>query len=175
MKELEFQTLVRKAVEYEGGYGLKMSNRFLVGVPDLLLHLPGLPTMVMEAKFDRVTSTIKRYALVLTPRQALTLRQMAGAGMLAGAVSLLQAGKMYGVKAVHIQEFEGEASLRLEGLTYNWSDRRHLVEAVVSELRAVARGVRCQERTDASFPPPLSNASRPGASRALRSPLTQRT
>jgi hypothetical protein len=147
MKELEFQTLVRKAVEREGGFGLKMSNRFLVGVPDLLVHLPGAPTMVLEAKFSKVASTVRPYRLELSPRQSLTLRQMAGAGMVAGVVSLIRTDKLYGFRAMHIREFEGEASIRLPGLTYCWCNRAALPEAIVSGLRSLAEGIACVPRS----------------------------
>lgn len=48
--ELYFQKqLINAAVEMDG-YGQKLSNRFIVGVPDLLLQVPGWRTTLVEAK-----------------------------------------------------------------------------------------------------------------------------
>ena len=42
--ELSLQRKLIEAAQGFGGYGLKLSNRFVAGVPDLLLHVPGSPT-----------------------------------------------------------------------------------------------------------------------------------
>jgi hypothetical protein len=39
MKELDLQTLIIKVIKGEDGHGRKLSHRFLVGIPDLLLSL----------------------------------------------------------------------------------------------------------------------------------------
>jgi len=39
MNELKLQTQILEWVKEEGGYGRKMSHRFLVGIPDLLIRL----------------------------------------------------------------------------------------------------------------------------------------
>ena len=81
-------TLQRKLIEETnrlGGYAQKLSNRFLVGVPDLLLHLPGLPTAFIECKLEvlpaRPTTPIK---INLSPQQRAVLKKMQAADMVAG-------------------------------------------------------------------------------------------
>jgi hypothetical protein len=39
MKELKLQSNILKWIAEEGGYGRKMSHRFMVGMPDLLLRI----------------------------------------------------------------------------------------------------------------------------------------
>jgi len=64
MKELDFQTEVVKSVKMIGGYGHKVSDRFKVGVPDLLISAPNCGIILFECKafvgimphvFDRQT------------------------------------------------------------------------------------------------------------------------
>lgn len=50
MNELAYQRLIIKAVTEYGGAGWKQNNRFLVGVPDLLLQVLGWGTSVCEVK-----------------------------------------------------------------------------------------------------------------------------
>ena len=47
MQELDFQTLLIETVKREGGYGRKISHRFIRGIPDLLLRVPGLRGLVL--------------------------------------------------------------------------------------------------------------------------------
>ena len=50
VKEVDLQSRLVEEARRTGGYALKMSNRFVVGVPDLLIQLPGLPTVLVECK-----------------------------------------------------------------------------------------------------------------------------
>lgn len=51
VNELDIQGELRKATITAGGYSFKMSNRFLIGVPDLFVQLPKFPTLILEVKF----------------------------------------------------------------------------------------------------------------------------
>ena len=83
--ELLLQRNLIKATETLGGYGLKLSNRFLIGIPDLLLHVPGYSTSLIECKFTTIPKLAKTPVKVaLTPLQRDTIRQMQKAGMKAG-------------------------------------------------------------------------------------------
>lgn len=73
--ELTVQTRIIKGTRAQGGFGIKLSNRFSVGIPDLLLALPPFAPCLVEVKdlgecvenFDR--------KLEVTPKQGLTLDQ----------------------------------------------------------------------------------------------------
>lgn len=67
---------------------MKMSNRFLVGVPDLFVKLPATPAALIEVKFDKRPRGA--YRLRVTPKQAHVLRQADAAGMPIGVASFLQ-------------------------------------------------------------------------------------
>jgi len=48
--ELAFQTLTVKSVREADGFAFKLTNKFLVGVPDLFIHLPPFGTGIWEVK-----------------------------------------------------------------------------------------------------------------------------
>lgn len=50
MLELKFQTEILKSVRLAGGHGQKIAHRFKVGVPDLLVAMPGLGMVLLECK-----------------------------------------------------------------------------------------------------------------------------
>lgn len=83
--ETALQTDLIHAAEAEGGYGLKLSNRFTIGVLDLLIQLPGQCTRIIECKRAvlpvRPTTPIKVELEVLQRR---TLRDLQKAGAFAG-------------------------------------------------------------------------------------------
>jgi hypothetical protein len=68
--ELLVQTNIRKSVIREGGYGFKMSNRFLVGVVDLFIALPPYAPCVVEVK--DLGTVVDKFSIKLeiTPKQA---------------------------------------------------------------------------------------------------------
>lgn len=92
MKEVDYQKKIIDAVNSQGGYGLKMSNRFLAGVPDLLIHLRPYPTAVVEVKM--LTSPVNldtpmQLGHSITPLQRSTLLRMRKAGLMTGWVGIL--------------------------------------------------------------------------------------
>lgn len=50
MKELDFQKRIIDLIREEGGYGYKLSNRFKVGIPDLLIAAPLRGVVFFECK-----------------------------------------------------------------------------------------------------------------------------
>lgn len=50
MKELDFQKKIIDLIREEGGYGYKLSNRFKVGIPDLLIAAPMRGVVFFECK-----------------------------------------------------------------------------------------------------------------------------
>jgi len=85
--ELVFQSELVKDARALGGYGIKLNNKFKVGVPDLLLKVPGVPSALVECK--RIKQWPKKtnspVTLDLTPIQERSLREYA----LAGGLSLI--------------------------------------------------------------------------------------
>ena len=72
--ELSVQTNIIKSVRRDGGYGRKMSNRFAIGVPDLLVALPSFAPCVIEVKdLGEVVDKFDRQVDV-TPKQAEEMR-----------------------------------------------------------------------------------------------------
>lgn len=94
MKELHWQRHLIEDVEKLGGYGLKMSNQFTSGVPDLLLQIPDMPTCAIECKVKKVASYSigKQYSNQMTKLQRITIKEMQDAGMVAGGLVLFDDG-----------------------------------------------------------------------------------
>lgn len=67
--ELKHQTDIVGSVKRDGGNAFKMSNRFLIGVPDLAVALPPFAPCVIEVKdLGKVTDRFDRQ-LEVTPKQ----------------------------------------------------------------------------------------------------------
>lgn len=81
MNELKLQSLIIDQIVSEGGHGRKLSHRFLVGIPDLLLRL-SLPRsakgamVLVEVKLLRVSEDYdltREPKIGVTPKQTLEL------------------------------------------------------------------------------------------------------
>lgn len=90
MKELDAQGMICKSVRVHGGFARKMSHRFLIGVPDLLVKLPDWDAMFLEAKWrDEPVQDDHRFKLKVTAQQFRFLKEAQGAGLGSGIVSVL--------------------------------------------------------------------------------------
>jgi hypothetical protein len=67
--EKKFQTDLVDAARGLGGYAIKMSNQFLVGVPDLLIKLPLDPVLLLECKTEPFPKKSRSIPVALTPMQ----------------------------------------------------------------------------------------------------------
>lgn len=84
MKETDHQTQIKLSVKRQGGYAIKLSNRFTIGIPDLLIMLSPFVPLIAEVKdlgecvadFDR--------KLDVTPKQNDELKKMNAAYMIHG-------------------------------------------------------------------------------------------
>ena len=106
MIETEMQKLLIDAAKSVGGQGLKLNNRFLVGVVDLLIKIPDRQPFWLEAKkIDlsqlTVDTTNHIWTLDVTQRQKAHLRDWTAAGMLCGVASFVQI-KGQGVKGLQL-------------------------------------------------------------------------
>lgn len=89
MEEVDLQKEVIKSVISAGGYGHKLSNRFITGVADLLIKLPDCVATVLEVKFGRYVVPLRapKIAVEITSPQARFLRGYHNAGMVVGLLS----------------------------------------------------------------------------------------
>lgn len=132
MKETEYQKVVVDAVRGAHGWGIKMSNRFLVGIPDLLIQMPTYPTTMLEAKYNawplRPDTTIKPGVTAL---QAKNLKEADRAGMLTGVICFArsQSKNWHGVAIVVYED-----DLTLTQDQYAWSTRSVLPVTILKQL-----------------------------------------
>lgn len=87
MKELDVHSAMITAARETGGFGLKMNNRFQVGVADLLIKVPDRETTIIEVKILNSAMNMdsgRRFRVDLTPHQCRFLRDHQRAGGLAG-------------------------------------------------------------------------------------------
>lgn len=94
MIETEAQSLLIAAVEEVGGRGIKFNNRFVIGIPDLLIKLPSHQPMILEAKLHKFSAKTLAAGhhiadIGATKLQRDQLRDWAYAGMLTGVVSFV--------------------------------------------------------------------------------------
>lgn len=90
MIEVGLQTALIKAFRSGGGAAHKLSNRFLVGVSDLLVKMPGNPAWLLEVKRNK--RPIRQTSIPdagVTPIQDKFMRDFRDAGMITGVVSFL--------------------------------------------------------------------------------------
>lgn len=79
--ELGEQTHVINSVRAVGGYGRKISHRFAVGIPDLLLVVPGYVPGIWEMKDMGFWNTDTERQVETTLKQRLELKEFSAACM----------------------------------------------------------------------------------------------
>lgn len=93
MIETECQQLIVRAAKEAGGEALKLNNRFLVGVADLLVKIPGCHPEWLEAKLSKFSvKTLAHghtWELDVTKKQKDFLRDWDRAGMRTGVASFV--------------------------------------------------------------------------------------
>lgn len=92
MKELDCQKLIVDAVREHGGMAHKMAHRFLVGVADLLVKLPGYPAAIIEVKLEQLRTGGKTTLITpdVTVLQDKFIKNYYNAGMTAGVASFIE-------------------------------------------------------------------------------------
>jgi hypothetical protein len=111
MKEVDLQLMICDVVNDRGGYARKLSHRFLNGISDLLVKLPGYPATKIEVK-QRISAGDDDREFKLTSLTKLQKDDLLGAqaaGLNSGVFSFIQtkAGlrTLYGV-AIPIRTLE---------------------------------------------------------------------
>ena len=83
--ELDFQEdLVEAVKKVKDGYGFKMSNKFLAGIPDLFLTTPSVGPVMLEVKVIDGPEQL----VLLTPLQRHSIIRLKAAGMAAGVCAI---------------------------------------------------------------------------------------
>lgn len=114
MNELSAQAMIVKAIQDEGSFALKLSHRFLVGVPDLLVHMRNAGTALMEVKLHKGGARDVEYELGVTALQNRFLKEAVRSGMKAGVISLYERNKAgirdFGMTVQPVDEHENYRS-----------------------------------------------------------------
>lgn len=87
VKEVELQSLVVSSVREHGGFSFKLANKFLKGVLDLFIKLPGGPSSIWEVKISRISADRKVAKLDVTPLQWKFMDEFYDAGGVGGIIS----------------------------------------------------------------------------------------
>lgn len=146
MRELEAQKIVVDAVTEANGYALKMSHRFLIGIPDLLIKLPDRPTMVLEAKVHEcaVFKSETEFRLEATALQERELRLMRTAGMMTGLLSFISLHKR-GIRGLYMGIFKETGKPQIvRAVDHSFlGDPKHRQQNIINTLRQYAdfRGI----------------------------------
>jgi len=81
MSELKLQKWIMDRVKENGGQAIKMSNKFIAGVPDLLIKMPGYPAIISEVKVGKYLKSVDTWYWEPTKLQLDFLRDWRSAGM----------------------------------------------------------------------------------------------
>lgn len=91
MMEIQLQAELCKEARSQGGFAFKMSNRFLVGVPDLFCQIPSLRTTLLEIKIERRQTPLLEAKL--TEHQKNYLQRINDSGGVAGWATFVPKGR----------------------------------------------------------------------------------
>lgn len=92
MTELEVQHQLCRAAIGAGGYAFKASHRFLIGVLDLFVQMPGIDGVWIEVKMRKGAPVRGAAALGLTSHQKRFIMAIRRAGGRAGWVMAVETG-----------------------------------------------------------------------------------
>lgn len=106
VNELALQKLVIDSIREFGGFSFKLANRFLVGIPDLFIKLPGLPAAIYEVKISKISRDKKVAHLKVSPLQWKTLDDYYDAGGVGGIISFAKLEKGWGIAVRSLEKGE---------------------------------------------------------------------
>lgn len=151
MREINCQSLIVSLVKAHGGAAHKLSNRFLIGVCDLLVKLPAEPAALIEAKLERITliaPTDRSILLEVTKLQRAFLLEYYRAGMICGVASFVERGEKglrglsVGLFRLDVLEQRGYSDGYLVSLLehVSLSDHPTRDQTLLEQLRKFCRG-----------------------------------
>jgi hypothetical protein len=88
-RELQEQADIKKSVRLDGGYSFKLSNRFTIGIPDLLIALPPFVPILAEVKDLAEWGDVRPRKLDVSPKQEYELNGLGSLYDMFGRVSIL--------------------------------------------------------------------------------------
>lgn len=138
--ELDLQKLVVDVVNQDlGGFARKLSHRFLIGVPDILVKVPGNPcAVILEVKQQKAPVKLDTIHLDVSVAQARFLRDALKGGVPTGVVSFIQKPGMLGMLCWPTSDFPATGTdFPLLTEDHSWSkikDRRKLVARMLEFL-----------------------------------------
>lgn len=127
--EVDYQKLICDVVKEAGGFGKKLSNRFLVGVPDLLLLHPDWTPGIYEVKLNKKPIRKDIVNLEVTVPQENFLRAIEPMNMIAAVFSILRDGNDFGVAIKTITCFD-KRRIQIAVNDYIWkhyADRKAII------------------------------------------------
>lgn len=138
MREVEYQSLVVDVVRAQSGAATKLSNRFLIGVSDLLVKLPDCKAMLVEVKLEHAqTMNDREFCLDVTALQKKFLREYAAAGMCCGVLSFVE-WRGLGRRGLHVAAF---SLVKIEQMCYRVciSDHLSLIDPKTRDARIIGK------------------------------------
>lgn len=88
--ELRYQKQIVDGIKADGGFAFKMSNKFLVGVPDLFVKPRNWDAHIFEVKQQVLPKITRKVLVTMTALQAGFLRNLHDAGFPCGCISILR-------------------------------------------------------------------------------------
>lgn len=137
MKELQLQNLIIDVVRDHGGAARKLSHRFSVGVPDLIVKVPGVPAVLFEVKKNKWPVRGSVVKLDVTVPQLRFLKEFSNAGMDAGVISFAERDRMWRISIVSVmfddyRSQKGVIGIGVGGYNdFSWKDRSVVVWSVL--------------------------------------------
>ena len=125
MDELKFQARLIKETKDAGGWGVKMANRHIGGIPDVVLKsLAYKVPYFIECKRhgEKIAVNGRTLPVKLTGLQRETLRRMRGAGLMVGWMLLYEVGRekyIFAGADIEVKNITFEQPFRVDGRK-NW-------------------------------------------------------
>lgn len=128
MNELEAQSLFVRDANNQGGFARKISHRFVLGIADIYVKMPGADAAWIECKLERMPVRRVALPLELTPHQRRFLKDNRAAGGVSLWLLMVQTPKgMLGLcgddldmTEIMVSDYNHLATLRGRGNSGPW-------------------------------------------------------
>jgi len=130
--ELKFQRQIIEDVDkaHPHAFAIKMSNRFLAGIPDLLIKVPKNEIVFIEAKVAKVKVKTSAIDVNTTGIQRAILKAMESAGISVAVWVLVDAGEKSGIFRCHWSVTS--ATIDVDKLIYRPRGQRWPIDELIS-------------------------------------------
>lgn len=135
MNELGYQRLILKSIIEAGGAGWKLSNRFLIGVPDLLIQDPEMGASLWEVKKTTFPYDLScQVKFKVTKIQLDTLVQWGRAGGSGGVIVIATRGKDAFINVFPTRSI-GDTIVRVSAFEFDHLARGRREAIIVKRIR----------------------------------------